>query len=221
MTAWRTVFFFLALTAALRLMGKRQVGQMEPAEFAVAMLIADLAAIPVENPGLPLAAGLIPIGMVFLCERVLSVLSFRSIRWRRILCGKPVILVENGRPVLRNLRRTRVNLDELAGQIRRQGILELEQVQYAILETSGALTVFPFPRFRSPTAAEAGIRAQPQELPWTILCSGKLLEENLLAVGKSRLWLQDFLHAHGCTRREVVLLTVTKGGRTALWLQED
>ena len=218
MTAWRTVLFFGVLTLTIRLMGKRQVGQMEPAEFAVAMLIADLAAIPVENPGTPLAQGLIPIALVYAGERLLSGLSYRSIRWRRILCGKPVILVENGRPVLPNLRRTRVNLDELSGQIRQQGVLELSQVQFAILETNGAVTVFPFPADRSATAREAGIPTQPQELPYTVLSGGRLVEENLRAVGKSRQWLQQVLARHQCRQAQVVLLTVTKSGKVTLLL---
>lgn len=216
MMAARTILFFFVLILLIRLMGKRQVGQMEPSEFVVAMLIANLATIPIENPGFSIRSGLYPMALIFAAERIISILSFRSIRLRRLLCGKPVILVENGKPISRNLRRTRVNLDELAGQIRQQGILELSQVQYAILETNGALAVIPFPQFCPASARDAGVEASAQELPYTVISEGRLLEENLILAGKSRHWLEGYLSGKGCTQNQVLLLTVTPSGKTAL-----
>ncbi len=219
--AVRTILFFLILIAIIRLMGKRQVGQMAPSEFVVAMLIANLAVIPIENSDFSIWSGLLPMVLVLAAERILSILSYRSIRLRRLLCGKPVVLVENGKPILRNLRRTRVNLDELSGQIRQQGILELSQVQYAILETNGCLAVIPFPHFSPASARDAGIEASAQELPYTVISEGHLLEENLILAGKSKLWLEDYLRAKGCTQNQVLLLTVTQSGKTALLLHEQ
>ena len=114
----RTVILYLILIAVIRLMGKRQVGQMEPSEFVVTMLVANLAAIPMQDSGIPLHGGLIPILTVLGLELVLSAISLYSVRFRRLLCGKPVILVENGCILRENLRRTRVTLDELTGQLR-------------------------------------------------------------------------------------------------------
>ena len=138
MVVFRTFLFYFALIAVIRGLGKRQVGQMEPSEFVVTMLIANLASVPLEDWSIPVWGGLVPMAIVFLCERLISLLCLRSIRARRLLCGKPVILIENGRLVEENLRRTRVNLDELSGHLREQGVLAIETVQFAILETNGS-----------------------------------------------------------------------------------
>ena len=143
----RAVILYLALILVVRLMGKRQLGEMEPMEFVVTMLIANLAAVPMQETGTPLLAGLLPILVVLSVELVLSVLTYRSVGMRRFLCGKPVILIENGRLLQQNLKKTRVNTDELAEYLRIQGVTDLSQVQYAILETSGHMkhSVFPEP----------------------------------------------------------------------------
>ena len=113
MVFYRSILFYMALVLIIRLMGKRQVGQMEPSEFVVTILIANLASIPLENMDMPVRAGLFPMFTVLIIERILSWASLHNIRLRRLLCGKPVILIENGKPLERNLKKTRVNLDEL------------------------------------------------------------------------------------------------------------
>ena len=109
----RAVILYLALILVIRMMGKRQIGQMEPAEFVVTMLIADLASVPMQDPAIPLLSGLIPILVVLAVELLLSVWVYGSIPVRRFFCGKPVILVQDGKLVARNMQKTRVNADEL------------------------------------------------------------------------------------------------------------
>lgn len=213
----RTLIFYAVLVIQVRLMGKRQLSQMEPNEFVVSILIANLAAIPLENLDIPIWSGLIPMAIIFLCERGLSWACLKSIRLRRLLCGKPVILIDNGTILQENLRRTRVNLDEMSYRLREQGILEIETVQFAILETNGSLTVFQYPHFQPASARDAGISTQPQELPYTIISDGRLLRENLHLVGKDEMWLSGFLAGKGCALDRVLLLTVTKSGKTALF----
>ena len=210
----RTLLFYFALIAVIRLLGKRQVGQMEPSEFVVTMLIANLASVPLEDWSIPIEGGLIPMGIVFLCERLLSWLCLRSIPIRRVLCGKPVILIENGRLLEENLRRTRVNLDELSGHLREQGILAMETVQFAILETNGSVTVFPYPR-HSP--APAGPGAKDQELPYTVISDGRILRQNLALLGRDEQWLRKKLHGKGLRPADVLLMTLTQSGETAVF----
>ena len=152
----RTVLLYLVLIWVVRLMGKRQIGQMEPSEFVVTMLAANLAAIPMEDVGIPFYSGLIPILTVLGVELVLSGISMGSVRFRRILCGKPVIMIENGRILRENLLKTRVTLDELTGHLREKDVLDLTTVQYAILETNGNLSVFLYPAEAPASAREAG-----------------------------------------------------------------
>ena len=141
----RTMVLYLVLIGVIRLMGKRQIGEMEPSEFVVTMLVANLASIPMQDGGIPLYSGLVPILTVLGMELILSALSLKSVALRRALCGKPVILIENGHILQKNLEKTRITLDELTGHLREKDTLSLEPVQYALLETSGTPSVFPFP----------------------------------------------------------------------------
>lgn len=203
----RTAVLYLILIAVIRLMGKRQVGQMEPSEFVVTMLVANLASIPMQDGGIPLLSGLVPILTVLGVELVLSTLSLRSIRIRKLLCGKPVILIENGRILQDNLRRTSITLDELTGHLRLKDVLDLKAVQFAILETDGNLSVFPYPKHRPANAAEAGIPAKPQYLPITIVGDGYLYRENLQLLGKDADWVERVLQERNATIATTWLLT--------------
>ena len=161
----RTIFLYLVLILVIRLMGKRQIGEMEASEFVVTMLVANLAAIPMQDGGIPLYSGLVPILTVLGVELVLSSLSLRSIRLRRLLCGKPVILIENGRVLQENMRATRVTMDELMGHLRDKDVMDVQTVQYAILETNGTLSVFPYPKEVPAAAKDAGIHPKERYLP--------------------------------------------------------
>ena len=213
----RTVILYLVLIACVRVMGKRQVGQMEPSELVVAMLVADLASIPMQNEGLPLFSGVVPILAVLGLELVLSTLSVSSIKLRRLLCGKPVILIENGHLLQQNLRKTRISADELTGHLRLKDVLDLNTVQYAILETSGDLSVFLFPQYRPATAGEAGVKTEQQGLPVTLIEEGKLMKQNLAYAKKDTGWVRRTLKKNRSTVKDTFLLTVDENGQP-LWL---
>ena len=217
----RTLFFHLVLILVIRLMGKRQIGQMEPAEFVVTMLAANLAAIPMEDNDIPLYNGLIPLLTVLVLELILSLLSLKSLRLRKLLCGKPVILIENGHILQRNLRRTRITLDELTGHLREKDVLDPRSVQYAILETNGNLSVFPFPKDRPASAKEAGIQAKDQYLPITLVSDGRLLRSNLSVAKKDEAWVHRTLKAKNATVDTTWLLTVDKGGNTIFYKMDN
>lgn len=217
---FRTIVLYLVLIFSIRLMGKRQIGQMEPSEFVVTMLTANLASIPMQDSGIPLLSGLVPILTVLGLELVLSFLSMRSISFRRLLCGKPVILIENGRILQKNLRRTSITLDELTGHLRQKDVLDLRTVQYAILETDGDLSVFPYPAHRPATAKEAGIRADNQSLPVTIIDDGHVLPNNLEVAGKDTAWLTAVLKQKKATVGSTWLLTVDQLDRI-LWVGKE
>lgn len=216
----RTILLYLVLLACVRLLGKRQIGQMEASEFVVTMLVADLAAIPMQDVAIPLFSGLVPILTVLGAEFVLAGLCLRSIRLRRLLCGKPVILVENGRLLQQNLRRTRVTMDELTGHLREKDILDLRTVQYAILETNGNLSVFPYPSEVAPSAKDLHVHPKDRFLPVTIVSDGHLLTENLSYAGKDEAWLRKTLGDYRATVAGTWLLTVDKSG-SVLWLGKE
>ena len=213
----RTIILYLALIISVRLMGKRQVGQMEPSELVVTMLVANLASIPMQDEGIPLFSGLVPILTVLGVELVLAGLTLKSILVRRLLCGKPVILIENGNVLQKNLQKTRVTMDELAGHLREKDVLDISSVQFAILETNGNLSVFPYPKERPATAAEAGIQTKKQYLPITIIEDGYVSKENLQEAGKDAAWLDRVLAQRKTSRKETLLLTVDKSDHI-MWI---
>ena len=193
---------------------------MEPAEFVVTMLVANLAAIPMQDGGIPLFSGLVPILTVLAVELVLSSASMRNIWVRRVLCGKPVILIENGRIIQSALRATRITLDELTGHLREKDVLDLRSVQYAILETNGNLSVFPWPKEMPASAKDAGVQAKAQYLPISIIEDGCLCEKNLAVAKKDKKWVQKILDEHRTSLRETWLLTVDEKGHV-LWLPKE
>lgn len=217
---FRTVILYLFLVVVLRLMGKRQIGQMEAPEFVVTMLVANLATIPMEDETIPLRTGIVPILIVVVAELVLSVVCMRSIFLRRLLCGKPVILIENGHLLQKNLKKTRVTLDELTQLLREKDVLDLKTIQFAILETSGKVSVFLYPKDRPATAEEAGVSAQKQYLPITIISDGKLIVQNLHISGKDLSWVQRILRKKHTSVEDTFLLTVD-GGDQICWYPKD
>lgn len=216
----RTIILYVVLILVIRLMGKRQIGQMEPSEFVVTMLVANLAAIPMQDGGIPLFSGLVPILTVLGSELVLSVLSLRSIFVRKLLCGKPVILIENGKILQKNLTKTRVTQDELTGHLREKDVLDLTSVQYAILETNGNISVFPFPEQQPASAAAAGIAVKKQHLPITIISDGHLLHENLQKSGKDLSWVQHTLRNYHTNLTDTWLLTVDAADQIVFYPKE-
>lgn len=216
----RTLLLYLVLIFCVRLMGKRQIGEMEPAEFVVTMLLANLAAIPMQDGAIPLYSGLVPILTVLGLELVLSGLILHSVVVRRFLCGKPVILIDNGRILQQNLRRTRVTMDELTGHLREKDVLDIRTVQYAILETDGNLSVFPFPKDRPATAKDTGVPVKQQSLPVTIIEDGYVSHANLQQAGKDMAWLQKVLGQHSAAVQDTLLLTVDKSDKV-LWLGKE
>ena len=217
---WRTVLFYGVLILVIRLMGKRQLGQMEPSEFVVTMLVANLASIPLEETDLPLRSGLVPIFTVLILEVLLSWLSLKSLFLRKFLCGKPVILVENGNILQKNLKKARITLDELTSKLREKDVLDIRVVQYAILETGGNLSVFPYPKEKPASAKEAGIQVKKQYIPLTIISDGKVLKDNLKLAGKDQRWLAKVLAERAATVKSTWLLTVDGADKILFYKKE-
>ncbi len=215
----RTIILYLLLVVTIRLMGKRQIGELEPSEFVVAILIADLASVPMQDTGIPLVAGIIPILTVLALELIVSVCSMRFLSFRRLLCGNPMVLMEKGKILQKNLAKTRITIDELQQQLRANGVLDLTTVQYAILETDGSISTLLYNREKPPTAKDLQVVVPQEELPVTIVSDGIIRHRELEKCGYSLAWLKDQLTQKNCTTQQVFLMTVTKSG--TVFLQED
>ena len=217
----RSVILYLVLIFVVRLMGKRQLGEMEPMEFVVSILIADLASVPMQDSGIPLLSGLIPILIVLAIELLLSVGIYHSVHLRRVFCGKPVILIEHGKLLQKNMKKTRVNPDELTEFLRIQGIVDITTVKYAILETNGAISTLLYPKYEPAAAKDAGVQLDELQLPITLISGGKLLKHNLKLLGKTQSWLDEQLKNYNCTARSVYLMTAEPGGKLYLSIKQE
>ena len=209
---FRALILYIALIIVVRLMGKRQVGEMEPVELVVAMLIADLAAVPMQDTGITLFAGLVPIFTILAAEILLSALIFRSTKLQKLLCGKPVILIQNGKFLYPNMKKTRVSVNELTAYLRENGVLDPTVVKYAILETDGSISVIRHTKYEPATAKDAGVKVEDAELPIAVIINGTWQEENLHLSGFTRHWVEQQLKHHNCTPEDVLMLSVISSG---------
>jgi uncharacterized membrane protein YcaP (DUF421 family) len=174
-----------------------------------------------QDGGIPLFSGFVPIVTVLGVELVLSALSMKSTKLRKMLCGKPVILVENGNILQKNLKKTRITLDELTGHLREKEVLDLQAVQYAILETNGNLSVFPYPKEKPASAKEAGVQVKKQYLPVTIISDGEIMTKNLAKAGKNTAWVRKVLQERQASVEQTWLLTVDGSDRILFYRKEE
>lgn len=210
---FRTVVLYLLIILGIRLMGKRQVGELEPSELVFTLLIADLAAVPMQDFGIPLLTGVIPIITLLCVTLLISILTVRSIKLRAILCGVPSIVVKDGKVCQEEMRKNRFTLDELSEELRGQGVTDIQTVKYAILETNGQLSVLLKAAEMPLTAAQAGLEPQEKGLPTLIISDGRLLARNLKGRGLDDAWLDKQLkHYHIKHIKEVFALSVDEGG---------
>lgn len=219
----RTVILYFLIMAGLRLMGKRQIGELEPGELVLTMMISDLATVPMQDFGIPLLAGVIPILTLLALSMLLSQLSLSSLRFRRLVCGTPSVLIRDGSIQQEAMRRNRYTLDELLEELRGQGITNLEDVRCAVLENSGRLSVLPWTRRQPPTAQQLGLEVEEDAtLPVVLINDGRLLRRNLTARGLDDEWLRETLRREGlASPREAFLLTLDETGRVSCVKKED
>ena len=218
----RTIIVYFSLLVTMRLLGKRQLGEMELSEFVLAALIADLAALPLQDLGIPMINGLVPIMTLFCCELLIAGSCMKNIRLRSLFYGRPSLLIVQGHISQKEMYRNRFTPDELMQELRNQGVLDISTVQYAILETDGKLNVIPFPGERPATACQLGIAAKEEGYPSIVISGGRVLEANLKHVGRDINWLRKELKRQGVkSEKDVFLMTADQSGRVYLAEKEQ
>ncbi len=216
----RTFLLYTLLIVAVRLMGKRQVAEMEPAEFVVTMLLANLASVPMQDNGLPLLSGLVPIFTILGMELIVAVLTARFVPLRRVLCGRPSILIRNGGIDQRAMETSRVSAEELFQKLREKDVFDLRAVKYAILETDGELSVLPYPKYQSVTAGDLSLPGGQADLPFPLISGGVVLRHNLKDAGYDKIWLDRELRSRGLREKDVYLMTADRAGKVLVIRKE-
>ena len=211
----RTVLLYIILMLGLRALGKRQIGELEPIELVLTLLISDLAAVPMQDFGIPLLNGVVPILTLLSLSMLLSFFSMRSIRFHRLICGNPTTLIQDGAIQEAALRRNRFTLDELIEELRAQGVTDLNTVKYAVLETNGRLSVLLYPDEAPATPKQLGRAVRDDVfIPIVLVNDGRVLRSGLRDCGLDEAWLARTLRRHGCrSAADVLLLTVDGAGK--------
>ena len=198
-TFFRTIFLIVLVTLILRVMGKRQIGELQPYELVVTLLLSELAAIPMASSDLPLLSGIVPMLILLLTQLTLSWWTLKSNRIRRFICGRPAVLIERGRIIESELSDNRLNLTDLLELLRIKGYADPTQVEYAILETCGQISVIPKAAIRPVTLSDLSLPLPPEAPPPTpLILDGKVISNNLAAVDLTReeleklLWQNDY-----------------------------
>ena len=204
----RTVILFFVTTIVLRLMGKRQLAQLQPYEVVITLMISDLATQPMGDVEMPLLGGVVAILTLLLMHSLLSALSFWSIRLRALICGRPSVLVRDGKICEDELSRLCFDLSDLMEGIRSQGLIGLHETGSVVLETNGALSVFPSAVNRPVTRGEQGMEKKYDGIPLTLILDGRLQKRTLGLCGKDRAWLEALLKAQGIDQMKDVLVAL-------------
>ena len=208
----RTLLLYIVIIVAVRLMGKRQISELQTSELVVTLLISDIAAIPMQDTGQPLVSGFIPIAVLVMCEIVVSVLMLKIPKFRRVVCGRPIVVISDGKLIQSEMKRLRMSTEDLGEQLRQRNVFSLDDVAYAIIETNGKLSVIKKPDKETPTAGMMGVALPNTGIETVVISDGILSEFAMKLCNKSPEWIRGILHAKNIRQEDVFIMTAnTKG----------
>lgn len=215
----RTLILYALVVIVMRIMGKRQIGQLQPFELVVAIMISELAAVPMQNTGIPLVNGIIPILTLLMAQIAISFVSMKSTKARSVICGKPSVLIENGKIVEDEIRKEMYTISDLMEQLRIKNVPNIADVEFAILETNGQLSVIPKSQRRPVTPEDINAATEYEGLPLTLIIDGEVNGLNLAKVGLDENWLRSELGKFGvCNLNDVLFASLDTSGN--LYFQE-
>lgn len=212
-TFFRAIILYIIVLVVMRLMGKREIGQLQPFELAISIMIADLASIPMTEIGIPISNGIIPILGLLVMHLLISLWNMKSIRFREIICGKPSILIYRGKIDEQVLKKERFTINELEERLRSNNIFNLGDVEYAILETSGQVTVIPKPNKRNTIPEDFNIEPEYEGIPYDLVVDGVIMQDNLKKIGKDPIWLKKQVEKFKITPKEALIVTLDGKGQ--------
>ena len=216
----RTVILYVFIILAIRLMGKRQISDMQPSELVVTLVVSDIASLPMQNTSQPLLSGVIPVLVLVSLEIAASALMMKSRLFRRLICGNPVVVIEDGKLLQKQLKRLRMSAEDLFAQLRQQDIFSIDEVQYCIVETNGSISVLEKPQNRVPTAQDLGVTIDDKNLEAVVVCDGELLDDGLKLCSGSRMQVDNILQENNAKLSEVFILTLDGNGKYNLIAKE-
>ena len=216
----RTLLLYIAVIAAIRLMGKRQIGDLDPSELVVTILVSDLAAVPMQDLGIPMVSGLVPIATLIVLEILLSFLALKSRPFRRLLNGQPAIIIRSGKLDIQKLRQMRLTTDEVIETLRKRNVASVADVKYGVIEPDGTLTVIPRQAKQPVTADMLGLSPRDAGLPLVVVSDGKLVNRSLQLLHLDPRDIENRLNNQSIALSDVFLMTLDDCGNTFLQRKE-
>ena len=208
----RSIILYVIVLVVMRLMGKREIGQFQPFELAIAIMIADLASVPMSEVGIPIINGIIPILSLLVMHLIISFINLKSIKMRQLICGKPSILIYRGKINEKVLIKERFTINELQERLRANNINDLADVEYAILETSGQVSIIQKPNKRTTIPEDFNIMPEYEGISYDLVVDGKIMNDNLKILNKTYGWLKKEVNKFNIEPEEALLVTVNAKG---------
>ncbi len=206
----RTIILYVLIILAMRIMGKRQIGELQTSELVITLLVSDIAALPMQDTGQPLTSGVVPILILIFCEVLLSVGMLRRSKFRQIICGKPIIIISDGKILQKEMKRLRMSTEDLSEQLRQQNVFNIENVAYAIVETNGKLSVLKKPDYQTVTAKMLNKPQKDNGLQTVVVSDGEVCHYSLSVHSLSEQWVYDRLKERNIKLKDVFIMTVDK-----------
>ncbi|MBQ8333291.1 MAG: DUF421 domain-containing protein [Clostridia bacterium] len=215
-----TIIIYFTLILAMRIMGKRQLGELQASEFIIAVMLSEIATTPITSPDFPLLHAIVPIAVLITLEILISALLIRSNALKRLFYGKPAILINRGTLDITAMKKNRIELDELLSELRQKGFSDVSHINYAILEENGKLSVFPKVEKAPLTPEDMQITTHDDGIAHLLILDGTIIAHNLTAAGWSRKRLDSELKKRHTDPEDVFLLTADDGGHVTFILKE-
>lgn len=210
-TFFRAIILYVLVLIVMRVMGKREIGQLQPFELAISIMIADLATIPMADVGIPITNGIIAMLSLLIMHLLISFINLKSMRMRALICGKPRILIYRGKIQEKALAKERFTINELEERLRGNNVMNLGDVEYAILETSGQISVIQKPNKRNVTPEDLNLDPPYEGISYDLVIDGRVLDNNLKAIGKNYMWLKKQVNKFGYEPEEALIVTFNGG----------
>lgn len=209
----RTILLYAFVVLAVRLMGKRQISEMQSSELVITLIVSEIAAIPMQNTSQPLLSGIIPVMVLVALEIAASVLMMKSGKFRKMMCGSPIVVIRDGKILQNEMRRLRLTTEDLCVQLRQQDIFSIEDVQYCIVETNGKVSVLEKPQKRTPSADDLKVKIKDNKIETVVVSDGQILDNSLKLCGKNKDDVYKILKSEHTRLKDVFLMTLDALGK--------
>ncbi len=209
-TAIRTILLYTIIIVAVRIMGKRQISELQTSELVVMLLISDIASIPMQDTDQSMLSGVIPIFILLICEIFISVLMLKNDKFRKLICGKPVIVINNGKIDQKAMNELRMSTEDLFEELRQKDVFKLEDVSFAIVETNGKMSILKKPSCDLVTAGQLGVQTKDNGMQAVIVSDGQIADSSMRFCSLSKKWLRETLIRERIRLKDIFIMTADR-----------